>query len=58
MKKPRESVQNTVTRKRVKKVQNQSDERLRRLLDQAQSTSDSRKRALLKDQFIHEFYAK
>jgi len=50
--------QAAVTRKRAKKVQNQSDERLRRLLDQAQSTSDSRKRALLKDQFIHEFYAK
>jgi len=56
MRKSRAVLERTVPRNRRKTALNQSDERLRVLLNQAQHTADARKKAQLKEQFIKEFY--
>jgi hypothetical protein len=54
MKKTRAAV--AERRGQPKNASNTSDERLRRLFHQAERTTDARKRAHLKEEFIQEFY--
>ena len=56
MKKVREIAGASAVRNRTKTVTNQSDERLRRLFEEAENSVDPRKKAQLKDEFIKEFY--
>ena len=56
MRKAREIPEEAVTPARPKAARGESDQRLRRLLKQAQRTSDARKKGELKEQFIREFY--
>src|SRR5437016_1737054 len=56
MRKAREASQTTTAGPRPKSGLAQSDERLRRLLHQAQQTTDARKRSQLKEKFMKEFY--
>jgi hypothetical protein len=56
MKKARDVQGDTLAANRRETAPKQSNERLRRLLKQAQRTTDQRERAELKQQFIREFY--
>jgi hypothetical protein len=56
MRKASEVPSDTSAGNRRKPAPRQSDQRLRRLFEQAQDTTDRHKQAELKEQFIREFY--
>ena len=56
MRRAREVVEKTVPRRRSKTRLSPSEQRLRRLLIQSQRSTDSGKKAQLKEKFIREFY--
>ena len=56
MRKVREVVETEAIRSRPKSEPSRSDERLRRLFNQAKRVTDPRKKAQLKEEFIKEFY--
>jgi hypothetical protein len=56
MRKVREVVAAGAVRIRQKREASRSDERLRRLFNQAERVTDPRKKAQLKEEFIKEFY--
>ena len=56
MKKATAIVEGSPVGSRPKIASRQSDQRMRRLLKQAQRTTDARKKAELKEQFVREFY--
>ena len=56
MRKVREVAEAGAVRHRSKTAVGQSDDRLRRLFEEAERSTDPRKKAQLKEAFIKEFY--